>query len=54
VYRLDAGAPTARLVGSVRDTSFVDGAPAEGARYCVSGLDRSANSGRVSDPMGLA
>jgi uncharacterized lipoprotein YddW (UPF0748 family) len=54
VYRLDPGADTAHLVGSVRDQSFVDhGAPA-GSQYCVSGLDRSANQGRLSATAGTA
>ena len=49
VYRLDPGAEQARLVGSLRGTSFVDSsAGAGGARYCVSGLDRSWNEGRIS------
>lgn len=55
VYRLDPGADKARLVGSLRATSFVDGtAGAAQARYCVSGLDRSWNEGRISPPRGLA
>jgi len=50
VYRLDPGAAVARLVASVRTQSFVDRSVPAGARYCVSGLDRSANEG----PMGAA
>jgi hypothetical protein len=50
VYRLDPGAAVAGLVGSVRAQSFVDKGALAGARYCVSGLDRSANEG----PMGAA
>jgi uncharacterized lipoprotein YddW (UPF0748 family) len=47
VYRLDPGADTAHLVATVRGPSYADrGAPA-GSEYCVSGLDRSANEGRI-------
>jgi len=48
IYRLDPGATTARIVGTTRAQSFVDQGAAPGARYCVSGLDRSANEGRIS------
>ncbi len=49
VYRLDPGAEQARLVGSLRGTSFVDSSTgAAAARYCVSALDRSWNEGRIS------
>jgi hypothetical protein len=55
VYRLDGGAESAQLVGTVRSTgpeqSFVDkGGTDPTARYCVSGLDRVGNEGRVSLP----
>jgi uncharacterized lipoprotein YddW (UPF0748 family) len=47
VYRLDPGTAIARLVASVRAQSFVDKGAAAGTRYCVSGLDRSANEGPI-------
>jgi uncharacterized lipoprotein YddW (UPF0748 family) len=50
VYRHDPGASTARLVASVRSTSFVDSAAPAGAHYCVSGLDRSDHEGLVAQP----
>jgi uncharacterized lipoprotein YddW (UPF0748 family) len=50
VYRLDPNADVAKLVASVRTghESFVDHGAPLGARYCVSGLDRSANEGRIA------
>ncbi|MDT5026100.1 MAG: hypothetical protein QOE61_2526 [Micromonosporaceae bacterium] len=60
IYRLDAGRANSRLVGAVRSTggaeqSLVDRDPAAvpQSQYCVSGLDRSWNEGRVSQPMGV-
>ncbi|MFI5488417.1 glycoside hydrolase family 10 protein [Micromonospora echinaurantiaca] len=54
VYRVDGD--TARLVGTTRGAGWVDrGAPAEGPlTYCVSGLDRSGNSGGLSAPVPVA
>jgi uncharacterized lipoprotein YddW (UPF0748 family) len=55
IYRLDSGGADARLLGTVRGTgaeqSFVDRTAAAGTRYCVSGLDRTWNEGRISPPM---
>jgi len=60
VYRLDPGSDTGRLVGTVRHAnrivqSIVDRDPTAtpGSRYCVSGLDRSWNEGRLSVAMSL-
>ncbi|SCG64544.1 Uncharacterized lipoprotein YddW, UPF0748 family [Micromonospora echinaurantiaca] len=54
VYRVDGD--TARLVGTTRGSGWVDrSAPAEGSlTYCVSGLDRSGNSGGLSAPVPVA
>jgi uncharacterized lipoprotein YddW (UPF0748 family) len=52
VYRLDPGAAEAHLVASVRGQSYVDHSAKGGSRYCVSGLDRSANEGRISAASG--
>jgi uncharacterized lipoprotein YddW (UPF0748 family) len=48
IYRLDANATSASLVGTTRQSSFVDNAVRDGTRYCVSGLDRSANEGPLT------
>jgi uncharacterized lipoprotein YddW (UPF0748 family) len=57
VYRLDPGAPAAKLVGTTRQLSFDDhdGAAQSGqVQYCVSGLDRSYNEGKISSAMALS
>ena len=54
VYRADPGADAGHLVGTVRGQSFVDHDAPAGAQYCVSGLDRSANQGRLSSTLGTA
>ncbi|MBM0256760.1 glycosyl hydrolase, partial [Micromonospora sp. 4G55] len=53
VYRVDGDA--ARLVGTARGTGWVDRtAPADRPlSYCVSGLDRSGNEGRLSAPVSV-
>ncbi|MFE9690134.1 family 10 glycosylhydrolase [Micromonospora sp. NPDC005806] len=53
VYRVDGD--VARLVGTARGTAWVDRtAPADRSlSYCVSGLDRSGNEGRISAPMSV-
>ena len=60
VYRVDAGQQKAILVGTVRggehaEHSWTDRAPSttDGSEYCVSGLDRLWNEGRVSSPLRL-
>ena len=60
VYRIDAGQQKALLVGTVRggensEQSWADRAPSttDGSDYCVSGLDRLWNEGRVSSPLRL-
>ncbi len=60
VYRVDAGQQKALLVGTVRGKgstahTWTDRAPSttDGYEYCVSGLDRSWNEGRVSSPQRL-
>ncbi|MFF4892863.1 glycoside hydrolase family 10 protein [Micromonospora chersina] len=54
VYRVDGDA--ARLVGTTRGGEWLDrAAPAGGPlTYCVAGLDRSANEGRLSAPVSVA
>jgi uncharacterized lipoprotein YddW (UPF0748 family) len=52
VYRHDPGAATATLVATVRTTSYVDSAAPDGARFCVSGLDRTDHEGLVAQPLG--
>jgi uncharacterized lipoprotein YddW (UPF0748 family) len=58
VYRADAGGEAA-LVGTVRasgaDEHWTDRSPStvDGSEYCVSGLDRSWNEGRLSPPQGM-
>ncbi|MGW9195498.1 glycoside hydrolase family 10 protein [Micromonospora chersina] len=54
VYRVDGDA--ARLVGTTRGGEWLDrAAPADGPlTYCVAGLDRSANEGRLSAPVSVA
>ncbi|TYB35488.1 family 10 glycosylhydrolase [Micromonospora sp. AP08] len=54
VYRVDGDA--ARLVGTTRGRDWVDpAAPAGGPlTYCVAGLDRSGNEGRLSAPVSVA
>ncbi|MFG1829398.1 glycoside hydrolase family 10 protein [Micromonospora chersina] len=54
VYRVDRDA--ARLVGTTRAGEWLDrAAPADGPlTYCVAGLDRSANEGRLSAPVSVA
>jgi uncharacterized lipoprotein YddW (UPF0748 family) len=61
IYRLEANSASGRIVGTVRSDgtaqqSLVDRDPATGSqsRYCVSGLDRSSNESRLSQPMGIA
>jgi uncharacterized lipoprotein YddW (UPF0748 family) len=58
VYRVEAGQDKAVLVGTARghgadEQTWTDHSPStkDGAQYCVSGLDRSWNEGRVSSPM---
>jgi uncharacterized lipoprotein YddW (UPF0748 family) len=48
IYRLDADAASASLLGTTRQASFVDAAASDRARYCVGGLDRSANEGGLT------
>ncbi|GGR93390.1 glycosyl hydrolase [Micromonospora fulviviridis] len=54
VYRVDGDA--ARLVGTTRGADWVDRTAPAGRTltYCVSGLDRSANEGRLSAPVSVA
>ncbi|MFG1656931.1 glycoside hydrolase family 10 protein [Micromonospora chersina] len=54
VYRVDGD--TARLVGTTRGGDWVDpAAPAGGPlTYCIAGLDRSGNEGRLSAPVSVA
>ncbi|OKI74179.1 glycoside hydrolase family 10 protein [Micromonospora sp. CB01531] len=54
VYRVDA--EVARLIGSARGGGWVDRAAPAGRSlsYCVSGLDRSGNEGRLSTPVSVA
>ncbi|MFE9204631.1 family 10 glycosylhydrolase [Micromonospora sp. NPDC007230] len=54
VYRVDA--EVARLVGTARGGGWVDRAAPTGGSlsYCVSGLDRSGNEGRLSTPVSVA
>jgi len=61
IYRLDPGSDTGRLVGTVRHgnrtvQSIVDRDPVAKpeSKYCVSGLDRSWNEGRLSGVMSLS
>jgi uncharacterized lipoprotein YddW (UPF0748 family) len=57
VYRVDAGQEKGHLVATIRGRgaealTWTDRGPAADARasYCVSGLDRSWNEGRISSP----
>ncbi|MFG3687087.1 glycoside hydrolase family 10 protein [Micromonospora sp. NPDC047740] len=54
VYRVDA--EVAQLVGTARGGGWVDRAAPAGRSlsYCVSGLDRSGNEGRLSTPVSVA
>ncbi|RAO04225.1 glycoside hydrolase family 10 protein [Micromonospora noduli] len=54
VYRVDGD--EARLVGTARGTGWIDRtAPADRSlSYCVSGLDRSGNEGRLGTPISVA
>ncbi|WP_320069851.1 glycoside hydrolase family 10 protein [Micromonospora sp. RTGN7] len=54
VYRVDGD--TARLVGASRGADWIDRTAPAGRplSYCVSGLDRSGNEGRLSAPTSVA